>query len=99
MPKLSLAEGDAGLKSVAELRRARAAELARRDRETRDLVAKARAAQAEGKESLAAGYYRTASRQATGPLKQQVDRELGHLRAQAAARREGHNATQPPLGH
>ena len=84
---LALSSDDAGLKSVAELRRERAAALAAGDRETLELVAKARRAQRDGKDSLARLYLRTAAREAKGPLKQQIDRELARLVAELAARR------------
>ncbi len=85
--ELTLTSGDAGLKSVAQLRREHAAALAATDRETLELVAKARQAIADGKDSLARVYYRTAAREASGRLKQQIDRELARLAAQEAPRR------------
>jgi hypothetical protein len=81
---LKLTANDPGLKSLAEIKRERAQQAAERARETLSLVDKARGAQAEGKSSAAALYYRTASRQATGVLKQQIDAELRRLKSASA---------------
>jgi hypothetical protein len=81
---LTLRANDPGLKSLAEIKRERVRQAAELARETLALVEKARDAQAEGRSSAAALYYRTASRQATGALKQQIDAQLRRLKSESA---------------
>jgi hypothetical protein len=80
---------DAPLGSVAELK-ARRAQLAAdqasaADRKVNELLMKARAAQAEGKMSVAAIYLRMAARQATGTLREEVASEMAALKQALSA--------------
>ena len=79
---LALAPDDPGLHSVAELRRGHsAAAPGGNERATLEFIERARRASSAGKTAIAASYYRSASRQATGPLKQQIDAEWRRLDA------------------
>jgi hypothetical protein len=78
---LALAPDDPGLHSVAELRRRQGAAAPGNQRETLEFIERARRASTAGKSAIADSYYRSASRQATGPLKQQIDAEWRRLDA------------------
>ena len=78
---LALRSDDPGLMSLAEIQRRRAQQSAAADRESQAWMVKAREAQAAGKLSLSAGYYRAASKPASAGLKRQIDAELRRFRA------------------
>lgn len=90
--ELALTPSDPGLRSVADIQRQRAQQAAGQKRETLALVEKARQAGSEGKASTAALYYRTASRQATGSLKQQIDAEMRRLQPAPSTAKSGRSA-------
>ncbi len=77
------AAGDAPPGSVAELQRRRAQQTAGQAvaarREAMALLEKGRRAQAAGKASVAAIYFRMAARRATGPLRDQITAEIDAL--------------------
>ena len=80
---LAMKPKDAGLQSVADIQRQRARQPATDQRESQALLAKARQVRAEGKMSLAAHYYRSASLQADSPTRQVIDAEIRNLKSDA----------------
>ena len=78
---LALSADDPGLQSVSELRRRQAASATNNDRETLELVERARRSASAGKTAIAASYYRSAARQASPALKRQIDSEWRALAA------------------
>lgn len=77
-PSASTAErGDL---SLAEIRRARQAELAQQDRALAELVDKARGAEQSGKRTTARIYYEQAARRAQGDAKRELEEKIRALR-------------------
>lgn len=77
------------LQSIDEIRRQKAAKAGASEQQTRALIAKARVAQQAGKPAVADIYYRSALRQASQPIRRQIEAE------RATAQREiGRAATQ-----
>ena len=83
---LAMKPKDAGLQSVADIQRQRARQAAVDQRESQALLAKARQARAEGKMSLAAHYYRSASLQADSPTLASHRRRNPQSQVRCAAR-------------
>jgi hypothetical protein len=81
---LARAAVDPGLKSIAEIKRQRATQLANQQREAFALYEKGRQAQVAGKAGVAAVFFRSASSRASGTLKQEIDADLKALKAPAA---------------
>ena len=77
---------DQPLPSVAQLRRQQSAEAVARENEALDLFRRGQKAQAAGKPQVAAVYYRTAARQATGKLAEEI-RAAQSTGLETAARR------------
>lgn len=75
---------DAAPQSPAQIARDQADQLAAGRREATQLLAQARRAQQAGKNGAAGVYYEMAARQATGALKQQIERERAQLSAVSA---------------
>lgn len=72
---------NAGLQSVKSLEQQHNAKQASKDREAESMIARAKAAEAEGKTSLAITYLRTAAGEASPALKAAIDRDIARLRA------------------
>lgn len=79
--------------SVAELTARRAADDATQDRKARELFDKGRRAQAAGRNSLAATYYRTSAGQASEKLRREIHAQWRTL---AATPRGGETASSEP---
>jgi hypothetical protein len=78
------AASDAPLASVAELQERRAALAAAGQQEALALAERGRTAHRAGKNALAALYFRTAARKASGSLRQAIEAELRAIEATAA---------------
>jgi len=83
------AAGDAPAGSVAELKLRHARQAVAGNGEARTMFEKGRRANAAGKTSVAAIYFRTAARQATGSLRKRIEAELAALAAVDDKRRTG----------
>jgi hypothetical protein len=82
---LARAATDLGLKSVTEIERQRAARSSAQQREALAFYEKGRRAAEAGKSRVAAMFFRTASKQATGAVKQEIDADLKALEASRPA--------------
>jgi hypothetical protein len=90
------AAGGAPAGSVAELKQRRAQQALAANREALAMFEKGRRAQAAGKASVAAIYFRSAARQATGALHSRIEAELTALAATGGKQPNGATTARKP---